>query len=269
MGLVGFLLVVGSVMLPLLAIANERLVIDFNNASYSGRNTFDLRRSIKGDFRYADWLTLDSIEVEVMPRDDRAWVALEVGGSRTDKHRLETDLRGRRDDHGWHEVHPRPQVVRINNPSYSSNGAWLLHMHGDLVLNRVVLYVNRPERAERREQYRDRDDRFEPRHDNDEMFPVQTCIGGSKCGGRHAEARVNLGRPRYVSRILIKANDDVGSRANASINVYADGNLVASSVDIKKDGKVRKIDVNDRIHSIVIKPATDDEAVIEWVKIER
>ncbi|GEM_PF-4652735 len=264
------LLLGAMLFLPLLSFASERLVIDFGDAEYSGRNTFNLREAVRRDYRDTDNLLLNSVEVEVLPESERSWVLLEVGHAKSDKYHFN---QAGYDRWGYSDRHERMrdiQVVRINNPAYTSDGDWLLHLHGDLVVRNVSLNVSRAERRGYRDsRHRGNDLEFGGMENNEEVFSIQKCIGGSKCGGRHAEVRVSLGRPRYVSEILINANDDVGSKAKASINVYADGRLIASHMDIRKDGKTHRIDVRDSIGSVVIKPASDDEAVIDWIKIER
>ena len=93
------------------------------------------------------------------------------------------------------------------------------------------------------------------------------CIGGNQCGGKRNQLIIPLKESVLVERIEFYADDNVGSSANARVSVFADDELIAEDIDIRKEGKRHVIEVDRHVRQIRIKPANDDETNIHEVKV--
>jgi|GEM_PF-3512141 len=97
-------------------------------------------------------------------------------------------------------------------------------------------------------------------------FPGK-CIGGSRCGGFGNTLVIRLGGPVHVHRIEFYADDDVGRKSDAKVDVYGDGRIIRRNINIKKRGRSHEISVNRVLHEIAFRPARNDEANIREVRV--
>lgn len=93
------------------------------------------------------------------------------------------------------------------------------------------------------------------------------CIGGSQCGGKRNHLVIPLKQSVFVNRIEFYADDNIGSSANAEVSVFVDNEPVAEDIDIKREGKLHVVKVDQYAQEIRIKPANDDETNIHEVRV--
>jgi len=94
------------------------------------------------------------------------------------------------------------------------------------------------------------------------------CIGGSECGGRRAEIRIDL-RGRPVESIRLYARDDIGARASGKLRIRIDDEILEYSLDIPREGRTFTIDgKNIAGDYLVIEPAENDEVMIRDIRVQ-
>lgn len=93
------------------------------------------------------------------------------------------------------------------------------------------------------------------------------CIGGDECRKNGTRITIALD-PAPVLAVRFRAHDNVGTRADGRLDVRIDDKSVASYVDVARNGKVHKFDV-DRVRGsrLVIRTTTDDEVEIADVEV--
>jgi hypothetical protein len=93
------------------------------------------------------------------------------------------------------------------------------------------------------------------------------CIGGSECRRNGNRITVVLDSAPVIG-VRFFAHDNIGQRADGKLNVKLDNHIVASYVDVQRNGKVHEFDV-DRIHGdkLVIETANDDEVEIRDIEV--
>ena len=91
------------------------------------------------------------------------------------------------------------------------------------------------------------------------------CIGGDICGS-HSRLELDL-RGRYVESIEFYAHDAIGNKNEGKLNIYADGQMIAMYVDIRKAGALHTFNVNRYVDYLEFQPATDDEVDIQYVNV--
>ncbi|MBX7232272.1 MAG: hypothetical protein K1X29_09330 [Bdellovibrionales bacterium] len=100
---------------------------------------------------------------------------------------------------------------------------------------------------------------------NEEVFSGG-CLGGRVCPNRYFI--VNFSQGRTVQSIQFFANDRVGDRHTAVLNLFLDNILVAQNIDIKQDGFLHSFNVNNIFaRSLRFEAVADDEAQIDWIKV--
>lgn len=91
------------------------------------------------------------------------------------------------------------------------------------------------------------------------------CIGGERCS--KGSIRIPLDA-RPVIGIRFRAHDDVGSRSEGKLQVRIDDTVVATNVDVKRDGKLHEFPVNGISgKELRIEATTKDEVVVEKLEI--
>jgi hypothetical protein len=93
------------------------------------------------------------------------------------------------------------------------------------------------------------------------------CIGGSQCGGRHAQISIALhGRP--VESVRFYARDDVGTRAGGRLRLRIDDEQLESDLDITREGKTITVDGHHIAGDyLIFEPAADDEIVLKDIRV--
>lgn len=91
------------------------------------------------------------------------------------------------------------------------------------------------------------------------------CIGGTTC--RERRLRIPL-EDRPVIAVRFRAHDQLGQKADGSLRVKIDGNVVRSAIDIPRRGEVFTLEVDElRGRYLVFEAATDDEVEISDVAV--
>ncbi|HYC92545.1 MAG TPA: hypothetical protein VEO54_25280 [Thermoanaerobaculia bacterium] len=93
------------------------------------------------------------------------------------------------------------------------------------------------------------------------------CIGGSTCGGRNSRIRIPIyGRP--VESLRFYARDDIGERADGSLQIRIDDEYISYSLDIKREGRTHELDTKNIAGDyLIIEPAANDEVEITDIRI--
>jgi hypothetical protein len=93
------------------------------------------------------------------------------------------------------------------------------------------------------------------------------CIGGDECRKNGTRVTIALERAPVIA-IRFRAHDNIGTRADGRVEVRIDDTVVASYVDVARNGKLHEFDV-DRIAGsrLVIRTVTDDEVEIADVEV--
>ena len=93
------------------------------------------------------------------------------------------------------------------------------------------------------------------------------CIGGSTCGGRNSRIRIPIyGRP--VESLRFYARDDIGERADGSLQIRIDDEIITYSLDIKREGRTHEIDTKNIAGDfLIIEPSANDEVEIKDIRI--
>lgn len=91
------------------------------------------------------------------------------------------------------------------------------------------------------------------------------CIGGSTCG----ERRLRLGlEDRPVIAVRFRAHDQIGTKADGTLRVKIDGNIVEGHIDIPRKGETFTLEVDElRGRYLVFETATNDEVEVTDVAV--
>lgn len=94
------------------------------------------------------------------------------------------------------------------------------------------------------------------------------CIGGSRCPDGDEKSHIySLGQFSFVDKIVFTAHDNVGNKHGATIAIYADRQLVADNIDIKRQGSEHTIFVGAIARNVIVRIRNDDEVYIEKLKV--
>lgn len=94
------------------------------------------------------------------------------------------------------------------------------------------------------------------------------CIGGPKCPGDEGNLYIlSIGDFAYVDKITFHADDRIGRRHRAKVDVYADRTRIAKDIDIKKAGATHEVFVGTVARNIVFKAIEDDEVRFHTIKV--
>lgn len=94
------------------------------------------------------------------------------------------------------------------------------------------------------------------------------CIGGDKWYRESFDELIlSMRRMAEVDRVLFYADDNIGSRHEGKLSVYADNVCVARDIDVKKRGKWHQVLVGRPARNITLRGQTGDEINIHQVKI--
>lgn len=94
------------------------------------------------------------------------------------------------------------------------------------------------------------------------------CMGGDKCGrDSFGELILSMKRMAEVDKILFLADDNIGSKRDGKVSVYADDTLVAADIDVKAYGEWLQILVGRPARNITLRAQGDDEVNIHQVKV--
>jgi hypothetical protein len=106
-----------------------------------------------------------------------------------------------------------------------------------------------------------------PRFGGRELTHEGGCIGGSQCGGRNSRIRIPIhGRP--VESLRFYARDDIGERADGSLQIRIDDEYITYSLDIKREGRTHEIDTKNIAGDFLyIEPAGNDEVEVKDIRI--
>lgn len=97
-------------------------------------------------------------------------------------------------------------------------------------------------------------------------FHGRTCIGGGKCSAE--SMRLVLPGSRAIRRIEFYAHDDVGEQSGGKLEIVADGRrVIARAVDIKKAGFHHVVNKAFRAREVRFKALTNDEIVLDWIRV--
>jgi len=124
----------------------------------------------------------------------------------------------------------------------------------------------REEEARRAEQ-----ERLQYEHDVAEGMIRQystACIGGSRCPDGNNKSHIfSLQQFAFVDKIMFTAHDNIGNKHGATIAIYADQQLIADNMDIKRQGHTHTVFVGAVARNIIVKIRNDDEVQIENFKV--
>ncbi len=100
-----------------------------------------------------------------------------------------------------------------------------------------------------------------------EMTHEGGCIGGSTCGGRNSRIRIPIyGRP--VESLRFYARDDIGDRADGSLQIRIDDETITYSLDIKREGRTHEIYTKNIAGDfLIIEPSGNDEVEVKDIRI--
>ena len=106
-----------------------------------------------------------------------------------------------------------------------------------------------------------------PRFGGRELTHEGGCIGGSTCGGRNSRIRIPIyGRP--VESLRFYARDDIGERADGSLQIRIDDEIITYSLDIKREGRTHELDPKNIAGDfLIIEPSANDEVEIKDIRI--
>ncbi|OIQ50889.1 hypothetical protein BerOc1_02831 [Pseudodesulfovibrio hydrargyri] len=94
------------------------------------------------------------------------------------------------------------------------------------------------------------------------------CMGGDKCGrDSFDELILSLQRMAAVDRVLFFADDNIGTKHDGLVSVYADDVLVARDIDVKRNGKWHQVLVGRPARNITLRAQGDDEVSVYQVKV--
>lgn len=158
-------------------------------------------------------------------------------------------------DTEWASLTPRQQLEASREQAHIDNERRLKQMEIDL----------------KREELRHKQERLELETDvANGMIARRTeiCIGGPKCPGSEETSFIlPIGQFAYVDKVVFQAHDRIGRRHGAKVDIYADRQKVADSIDIKKDGTRHEVFVGMIARNIVIKETEDDEVRFKFIKV--
>lgn len=100
-----------------------------------------------------------------------------------------------------------------------------------------------------------------------ELTHEGACIGGNQCGGRNSRIRIPIyGRP--VESLRFYARDDIGERADGSLQIRIDDEIITYSLDIKREGRTHEIDTKNIAGDyLYIEPSGNDEVEVKDIRI--
>jgi hypothetical protein len=94
------------------------------------------------------------------------------------------------------------------------------------------------------------------------------CMGGDKCGRDSFDQLIlSMQRMAEVDRVMFYADDNIGTKHDALVSVYADDVLVAQDIDVKRSGKWHQVLVARPARNITLRAQGDDEVNIHQVKV--
>lgn len=93
------------------------------------------------------------------------------------------------------------------------------------------------------------------------------CIGGSQCRQNGNRITIAL-QDAPILGIRFRAHDNIGARADGTLNVRIDDTAIASYVDVKREGRLHEFDV-DRLRGsrLVISTGNDDEVEVSNIEV--
>src|SRR5256885_1240264 len=98
-------------------------------------------------------------------------------------------------------------------------------------------------------------------------YSDHSCIGGAECRRNGNRITIAL-EPLPVIGVRFFAHDNIGQRADGKLNVKVDNHVVASYVDVQRNGKLHEFDVDHiRGDKLVIETANDDEVEIRDIEV--
>lgn len=94
------------------------------------------------------------------------------------------------------------------------------------------------------------------------------CIGGERCpSGSKSTHIYGLNQFAFVDKVVFTAHDNIGNKHNATIAIYADRQLVADNIDIKRHGSTQTVFIGAIARNIIVQIRNDDEVKIEDFKV--
>jgi len=96
----------------------------------------------------------------------------------------------------------------------------------------------------------------------------EICMGGSRCPDPDKDEHIySLRQFVYVDKIVFTADDNIGKKHNATVNIFADRLPIAENVDIKRQGSEQTIFVGEITRNIIFRINSDDEVRIHQLKV--
>jgi hypothetical protein len=84
------------------------------------------------------------------------------------------------------------------------------------------------------------------------------CIGGEICG-KESTVSVIYYSTTYVAKMRVLADDNVGSKTKAHLQLYADGQLIGEQ-DVSRHGSWLEFNVGRRVNSLMLKSVHESHA---------
>lgn len=123
--------------------ARDRFVLDYHDSQVRSQRgepaTLFLKKALKEQY---PWIEIDDIELRrvvlvAKSRHGRGEAQLRVGHRMTEMYRVEGGAGRFRDDRRF-----TFDRIHFSNPSHDSNGPWQIDLHGNFIVNKVVLEVD-------------------------------------------------------------------------------------------------------------------------------